>query len=80
MQKRHLGTTNTCLVTSAAIRSLGREVMFEKVFEPMMPGDVPPTYASTELLDRSVGFKPQTPLAEGMKRFTDWFVDFYGEK
>ncbi|MDW7671663.1 MAG: SDR family NAD(P)-dependent oxidoreductase [Bacillota bacterium] len=61
-------------------RSLGREVVFEKVFEPMKPGDVPATYASTERLDRAVGFKPETPLSAGLQRFADWYVGYYEEK
>lgn len=61
-------------------RSLGREVVFDKVFEPMKPGDVPATYASTDALREAVGFKPETPLEEGLQRFTDWYVEFYIRK
>lgn len=57
--------------------SLGRKVQFEKIFEPIKPGDVPATYASTDLLNEEVGFKPNTPLAEGLQKFTDWYVAYY---
>lgn len=57
--------------------SLGREVQFEKVFEPIKPGDVPATYASTELLQKAVDFKPETSIEEGLQNFTDWYVDYY---
>lgn len=57
--------------------SLGREVQFKKIFEPIKPGDVPATYASTDLLHEEVGFKPNTPLAEGLQKFTDWYVAYY---
>jgi UDP-glucuronate 4-epimerase len=60
--------------------SLGREVRFEKQFEPMKPGDVFATYASTEKLEQAVGFKPKTPIDEGLQRFTDWYVDYYKVK
>lgn len=58
-------------------KSLGREVVFEKVFEPIKPGDVPVTFASTELLEKAVGFKPMTSIEEGLQKFTDWYVDYY---
>lgn len=61
-------------------KSLKREVIFEKVFEPMKPGDVPATYASTDLLQQTVGFKPETSIEEGLQHFTDWYVDYYQVK
>jgi UDP-glucuronate 4-epimerase len=61
----------------ALSNALGREVLFEKVFEPIKPGDVPATYASTELLQKAVGFKPETPIAEGLQKFADWYVKYY---
>lgn len=56
---------------------LGREVVFEKVYEPMKPGDVPITYASTELLEQAIGFKPKTSIEEGLQKFAEWYVDYY---
>ncbi|MCM3670907.1 SDR family NAD(P)-dependent oxidoreductase [Mesobacillus maritimus] len=64
----------------ALSKSLGREVQFEKVFEPIKPGDVPATYASTDLLQRAVRFKPKTTIEEGLQRFTDWYCDYYKVK
>lgn len=58
-------------------KALGKEVQFEKVFEPIKPGDVPATYASTNQLQKAVGFKPETSIEEGLKKFADWYVDYY---
>ena len=44
----------------------------------MQPGDVPSTYADTSTLERDFGFKPQTPLREGLRRFAEWYKEFYG--
>jgi UDP-glucuronate 4-epimerase len=57
--------------------ALGKEVLFEKVFEPIKLGDVPATYASTELLQKAVGFKPETSIEEGLQKFADWYVEYY---
>jgi UDP-glucuronate 4-epimerase len=57
-----------------------REVFFEKIYEPMKPGDVPATYASTDLLQKAVGFKPETSIEEGLQQFSDWYVEYYGVK
>lgn len=61
----------------ALSNALGREVQFEKIFEPIKPGDVPATYASTDLLQKAVGFKPETSIEHGLQRFADWYVDYY---
>jgi len=57
--------------------ALGRTVEFKKIFEPMKPGDVPATYASTDLLQKAVDFKPKTSIEEGLQKFADWYVDYY---
>ena len=44
---------------------------------PMQPGDVPVTYADTSALERDFGFKPSTPLREGLRRFAEWYKAFY---
>lgn len=64
----------------ALSNTLGREVQFEKIFEPIKPGDVPATYASTDLLQEAVGFKPETSIEEGLQKFADWYVGYYGLK
>ena len=61
----------------ALSNALGKEVEFEKVFEPIKLGDVPATYASTDRLQEVVGFKPETSIEEGLQRFVDWYVDYY---
>jgi UDP-glucuronate 4-epimerase len=43
---------------------------------PMQPGDVPETYADVTDLERAVGFRPSTPIADGIGRFVDWFRGF----
>ena len=48
-----------------------------KKLVPMQPGDVPITYADTEPLDRDYGFKPSTPLREGLRKFAQWYKEFY---
>ncbi|APV50492.1 hypothetical protein BWI17_12805 [Betaproteobacteria bacterium GR16-43] len=45
---------------------------------PMQPGDVPATEADTSALDAAVGFKPATPVEEGVQRFVDWYREYYG--
>ena len=48
-----------------------------KELVPMQPGDVPVTYADTSALERDFGFKPSTSLREGLRRFAQWYKDFY---
>lgn len=48
-----------------------------KKLVPMQPGDVPVTYADTSALEADTGFKPNTPLREGLHRFAEWYKDFY---
>ena len=49
-----------------------------KELVPMQPGDVPVTYADTSALERDFGFKPQTSLREGLRRFSAWYKAYYG--
>ncbi len=48
-----------------------------KQLVPMQPGDVPVTYADTTPLERDFGFKPNTSLREGLRRFAEWYKTFY---
>ena len=48
-----------------------------KKLVPMQAGDVPVTYADTSALERDFGFKPSTTLREGLRRFAEWYHDFY---
>jgi len=44
---------------------------------PMQPGDVPETFADVESLARDIGFRPGTPLEEGLRRFISWYRAYY---
>lgn len=48
-----------------------------KKLVPMQPGDVPVTYADTTPLERDFGFKPSTPLRDGLRKFAEWYKEFY---
>ncbi|MEL5358945.1 NAD-dependent epimerase [Serratia ureilytica] len=60
---------------SALEQALG--VTARKNMLPMQPGDVMDTSADTEELYRDIGFKPETSVEEGVKRFVDWYKAFY---
>ena len=49
-----------------------------KEFLPLQPGDVPATAADTSALEAWTGFKPNTPVGEGVARFVAWYREFYG--
>lgn len=48
-----------------------------KELVPMQPGDVPVTYADTSALERDFSFKPSTSLREGLRKFAEWYKEFY---
>ena len=48
-----------------------------KKLVPMQPGDVPITYADTSALEADLGFKPSTSLRTGLRRFAEWYKEFY---
>lgn len=48
-----------------------------KELVPMQPGDVPVTYADTTPLEQDFGFKPNTSLREGLRRFAEWYAKYY---
>ena len=48
-----------------------------KQLVPMQPGDVPVTYADTTPLEQDFGFRPNTPLREGLRRFAQWYAEYY---
>ena len=56
-------------------KALGRTA--EKRMLPLQDGDVPATYADVDDLIRDVGFKPSTPIEDGVARFIAWYRDFY---
>ena len=51
-----------------------------KKLVPMQPGDVPVTYADTGALERDYGFKPNTDLRDGLRKFAEWYKEFYKVK
>jgi UDP-glucuronate 4-epimerase len=55
--------------------ALGREAVRELL--PMQPGDVPDTFADSSALARATGYRPATPVAQGVARFVAWYRDFY---
>jgi UDP-glucuronate 4-epimerase len=56
--------------------ALGRKA--QRNYLPMQPGDVPATSANTDELDAWVGFKPNTPVREGVRRFVEWYREYHG--
>ena len=48
-----------------------------KELVPMQPGDVPVTYADTTPLEQDFGFRPSTPLRQGLRAFAQWYASFY---
>lgn len=58
--------------------ALGRKA--EKEFVDLQPGDVPATYADVDDLIQDVGFKPETSIATGIRRFIEWYKDYYAVK
>ncbi len=57
---------------------LGRKA--EKNLLPLQPGDVPDTWADVEDLVTDIGYRPATPVEEGVRRFVDWYREYYGVK
>jgi UDP-glucuronate 4-epimerase len=61
---------------AALERELGRKAVAEPL--PLQPGDVPDTWADSSRLARAVNWRPATPVFEGVRRFAEWYLDFYG--
>ncbi|RDV05112.1 NAD-dependent epimerase [Undibacter mobilis] len=59
-------------------KSIGKKAVRE--LEPMQPGDVPATYADVDALMQEVGFKPSTPIGDGIARFIAWYRAYNGLK
>jgi UDP-glucuronate 4-epimerase len=59
-------------------KALGQKA--QKEFLPLQPGDVPATYADVDDLIADTGFKPSTPIQEGINNFIAWYKGYYGEK
>lgn len=61
----------------AGVLQEGYNFEAHKELVPMQPGDVPVTYADTTPLERDYGFKPSTPLRDGLRKFATWYKEFY---
>jgi len=59
-------------------RVLGRSA--RKLLRPMQPGDVPATWADCSSLERDLGFRPHTPLEEGLSAMVAWYREFHGHE
>lgn len=64
-------------LVSAGVLPADYDFEAHKELVPMQPGDVPVTYADTAPLERDFGFKPATPLREGLRKFAKWYREFY---
>ena len=64
---------------AAGVLSPDYDFVAHKELVPMQPGDVPITYADTSDLERDFGFKPNTSLRAGLRKFALWYKDFYRE-
>jgi UDP-glucuronate 4-epimerase len=54
---------------------LGRTAIKEML--PLQPGDIPDTFADVTALARAVNYKPSVPVKEGVRRFVDWYLQYY---
>lgn len=61
----------------AGVLPQGYDFAAHQELVPMQPGDVPETYADTTALERDFGFRPHTPLREGLRKFAQWYRAYY---
>lgn len=61
----------------AGVLSADYDFEAHKELVPMQPGDVPVTFADTSALERDFGFKPSTSLREGLRKFAEWYAEYY---
>ena len=64
-------------LTAAGVLPEDYDFESHKELVPMQPGDVPVTYADTTPLEQDFGFKPHTSLREGLRKFAQWYKQFY---
>ena len=57
--------------------ALGKQAIRELL--PLQPGDVPDTWADSSRLARAVSYRPATQVKEGVDRFVDWYLEYYGD-
>jgi len=65
-------------LTRARVLPADYDFEAHKQLVPMQPGDVPVTYADTTPLEQDFGFRPSTPLREGLRKFAEWYARYYG--
>ena len=65
-------------LTRAGVLPADYDFEAHKELVPMQPGDVPVTYADTTPLEQDFGFKPSTPLRQGLRAFAEWYARYYG--
>lgn len=68
--------TELTAYVEAIEEALGRKAIRE--FLPLQPGDVPNTYADVTTLVAATGYKPGTPVREGVRRFVEWYREYFG--
>jgi UDP-glucuronate 4-epimerase len=74
----NIGNTKKVLLTNfinAIEKSLGKKA--NKKFLPMQKGDVHSTLSDTKLLRRITGYNPKTKYQDGIRKFLDWYLDYY---
>ena len=71
MEKLHI----IIILLTAIENKLGKNI--EKNMMPIQAGDVPATYADVTDLVENLGYKPATPIQEGINKFVDWYLDFF---
>ena len=64
-------------LVGAGVLSEDYDFEAHKKLVPMQPGDVPVTYADTSALEKDFGFKPSTSLRDGLRKFAQWYKEFY---
>ncbi len=64
-------------LTKAGVLPSDYDFESHKKLVPMQPGDVPVTFADTSALERDMGFKPSTLLRDGLRKFAEWYKEFY---
>lgn len=72
-----VGTLQRVLVEEGVLPE-GYDFGAHRELVPMQPGDVPVTYADTSALERDLGYRPQTPLEDGLRAFAKWYREFRG--
>ena len=64
-------------LVNAGVLSKNYNFEAHKKLVPMQPGDVPITFADTKAFENDFGFKPHTSLRDGIRKFAQWYKEFY---